>query len=70
MRAPFFAPHSTVQEASVGVFAQRVFCSPNPAPWLLTLELPPDLVGHARAYPQTHAVIDDFGNLVPVGAWQ
>lgn len=70
MSAPFFFPNSTAQEASVAIFCQRVFESPTPAPWLLTLELPISLVGYARSYPQTRAVIDDFGNLVPVEAWQ
>lgn len=70
MSAALFRPNSTSQEASVLVFVDRVFGSPTPAPWLLTLELPISLVGSARSYPQTRAVIDDFGNLVPVGAWQ
>lgn len=70
MSAPFFLSNSTMQEASVEVMAQRTFQSPSPAPWLLTLMLPPSQVGYAAAYPQTRAVIDDFGNLVPTEAWQ
>lgn len=36
------------------------------AHWLITLSVPPSIHGKKGAYPQAHAVVDDFGSLVIV----
>lgn len=38
-------------------------------PYLLTLGVRPSVHGYSGAYPQAHAVVDDFGNLHIVGGW-
>lgn len=45
----------------VECFHQRTHGASIPAPWLLTLCVP--------GYPQCRAVVDDFGDLVPVEQW-
>jgi hypothetical protein len=39
------------------------------APYLLTICIRPSLHGHKGAYPQNHAVMDDFGTLQIVEKW-
>ena len=63
------------QAAAVACRAQRVYERPKPAPWLLTMEVPsvlPSLFGERFLHYalQCRAVMDDFGNLVPVEPWQ
>jgi hypothetical protein len=42
---------------------------PPAAPYLLTISIRPSLHGHPGAYPQAHAVVDDFGTLRIVERW-
>lgn len=63
------------QSAKVECRVQRLYDSPRLAPWLLTLSVPcTEERWNGRlflnSYPQCRAVVDDFGTLVPVAAWQ
>lgn len=66
---PYYHPTAALQFAEVTVSAHRQYDGNNQAPWLLTIDLPPETVGLGWAYPRSRAVVDDFGSLVTVREW-
>ena len=65
---PYFHPTHNIQAAEVTVYAQRIYDGHTQAPWLLSIQTRVGAVSW-NTVPQAHAVIDDFGTLVPVEAW-
>ena len=55
--------------SSISCWWQRTFDHRQPA-WLITLSVSPNYTSRVGiAFPQSRAVVDDFGTLVIVGDW-